>query len=194
MQRDGPPLEVLLRRLAETPEDFLAEPRIGGTGSIDVPALVGDLMRRLGHMPNPDIAPSFTGTSIRQDRNRLMVVSILCWLLAEGWFRGHTPDRTALIDLLDAEAAALAKLTPAKKFVTDPERREELGRVALARLGLRPAGESETQAQDRLTTISSAERVRVLKASEAAMKRAREIREALIRKAAEESADKYTRE
>jgi hypothetical protein len=82
----------------------------------------------------------------------------------------------------------------AKKFVTDPDRREELARVALARLGFRPAGETLAQAQDRLTTLNSAERARVMKAAQIAEQRARQIREELVRKAAEESADKWTRE
>ena len=82
----------------------------------------------------------------------------------------------------------------ARRFVSDPDRREELARVALARLGYRPAGETLAQAQDRLTTLNSAERARVMNASRAAEERARQIREALAKKAAEESADKWTRE
>jgi hypothetical protein len=76
----------------------------------------------------------------------------------------------------------------------DAERREELARLTLARLGLRPAGESAAQAQDRFTSISSIERARILKASQQAEQRARALREALAKKAAEESADKWTRE
>jgi hypothetical protein len=48
MDREGPALEALMRRLAEAPEDFLAEPRVGGTGRIEVAAVVGDLVRMLG--------------------------------------------------------------------------------------------------------------------------------------------------
>jgi hypothetical protein len=81
-----------------------------------------------------------------------------------------------------------------EKFVTDPERREELARFSLARLGFRPQGETRAQAEDRLSSLSAAERARVLTAARAAEERARAVREALARKAAEESADKYTRE
>ena len=66
--------------------------------------------------------------------------------------------------------------------------------MALARLGCRPGGETLAQAQDRLTRISSTERNRVMLAARAAEERARAVREALARKAAQESADKYTRE
>ena len=98
------------------------------------------------------------------------------------------------MELLDGESNELAVQVAARKFVTDPDRREELARVALARLGFRPAGETLAQAQDRLTTLNSSERARVMKAARAAEERARQIREALVRKAAEESADKFTRE
>ncbi|HEY1052340.1 MAG TPA: hypothetical protein VGE39_21355, partial [Prosthecobacter sp.] len=88
----------------------------------------------------------------------------------------------------------LAAHTSSRSFVTDPDRREEIVRVALARLHLRPAGETAAQAQDRLTSLSASERQRVIAAARAAEERAQAIREALARKAAEESADKYTRE
>jgi len=44
------------------------------------------------------------------------------------------------------------------------------------------------------SSVSSRERVRLAAASRAAEERARQIREALARKAAEESADKWSRE
>mgnify|MGYP003580705592 CR=1 FL=1 len=76
----------------------------------------------------------------------------------------------------------------------EPERREELVRTTVARLGLQPDGETAAQAADRLASVSGVERRRLLQASRAAEARARAIREALARKAAEESADKWTRE
>jgi len=59
---------------------------------------------------------------------------------------------------------------------------------------VRPAGETAAQAQDRLAAVSSGERLRVIEAARLAEERAREIREALARKAAQEAADKWTRE
>ena len=64
----------------------------------------------------------------------------------------------------------------------------------LARLRFRPQGESVAQATDRLSALSGIERKRLLAASRAAEARARAIREALIRKQAEASADKWSRE
>jgi hypothetical protein len=64
----------------------------------------------------------------------------------------------------------------------------------LKSLGLRPAGESIAQAQDRLTTLSTAERQRVILAARQAEERARQIREAMAREAAREAEMKTMRE
>jgi hypothetical protein len=194
MKREGPYLELLTRRLAETPEDFLAEPRLGQTGRVRTAAVVGDLLEGFGAaVESPELQP-FVGVDARSDRNRLAVTLLLCWLLADEWFQKARPPAADVLRLLDTEASELAGHVAARKFVTDPDRREELARLALARLGFRPAGESLAQAQDRLTTLNSAERARVVQAARAAEERARKIREALAKRAAEESADKWTRE
>jgi hypothetical protein len=194
MQAEGPLLETLTRRLAETPEDFLAEPRIGSAGRVYVLAVVGDLIRGLGGNVDVSALSALEGKDAKQDRNRLSVTLLLCWLLADEWFRQNKLASQALVDLMSQGSVQLSAQVQSRKFVSDPDRREELARFSLARLGFRPAGESVAQAQDRLTSLSSAERARVLQASRAAEARARAIREALARKAAQESADKMTRE
>ncbi|HEU0301101.1 MAG TPA: hypothetical protein VFR37_16675 [Longimicrobium sp.] len=194
MEREGPVLESLTRRLAETPEDFLGEPRIGAAGRVHTAAVVGDLLRAMGGAAPAGELRRFHGADPRADRNRLSIALVLCWLLADEWFARASLPPGMVLTLLDGESRELAAQSPAAKFVADPDRREELARLALARLGYRPAGETPAQAQDRLTTLSSAERARVMRAARAAEERAREIREALIRKAAEESADKWGRE
>src|SRR5262245_32175042 len=152
MQREGPPLEVLVRRLAETPEDFLAEPKIGVNGVVEVRAVVGDLVRLCGQTPAPASLEVFAGTDVRRDRNRLAVALIVSWLLAEEWFQRAGFPAAALLKVVNEDASEIAVLVAAKKFVTDPDRREELARLVLARLGCRPKGETVAQAQDRLTT------------------------------------------
>ncbi len=202
MQQEGPILESLTRRLAETPQDFLAPPRLGQSGQVQTAAVVGDLVRLLGGSVGPAQLTTFTGrnatlqsvSEAREDAKRLGVVLILCWLLSDEWFQQTRPKTEDILRLLETDAAELARHVPARKLITDPDRREELARLSLARLGFRPAGETPAQAQDRLTTLNSMERARVVRAARAAEERARQIREALIRKAAEESADKWTRE
>lgn len=193
LSREGPPLPALLQRVAETPKDFLAEPRIRAAGQVHVAAVVGDLIASLGADVGTGALERFAGKG-PADRNFLAVVLVLCWVLADPWFVSAAPTKSELLALLGDAASELAAATSARKFVEDPDRREELVRVTLAAIGCRPAGESEAQAEDRLTSLSSAERARVVEAARAAELRARQIREALRKKAAEESADKYTRE
>ncbi|MCP5543700.1 MAG: hypothetical protein H7A49_07305 [Akkermansiaceae bacterium] len=193
MNQEGPSLEHLLRRLAETPSDFLAEPWTrSGRGNVHVHAVVGDVLacHECGMPPGESWIPDGSGPSVRTAG----VALLICWLLADPELIRAKPAGPALIALLTDGAAELAGQNAAAKYCTDPERREELVRFALGRLGFRPAGETVAQATDRLTALSSIERNRVLIASRKAEERARAIREALARKAAQESADKYTRE
>ncbi len=194
MKKIGPQLEVLLHRLAETPQDFLSEPKIRKKGIVYVPAVVQDLLDRLDRRITAKELEVFEGENPTRDRNRLIVTLIFCWLLADDWFVQAKTSSVKVLSLLSEQAKDLANQIPAAKLINDPDRREELVRISLAHFGYRPEGETEAQAQDRLASLSSIERARILEASRAAEQRSREIREALRRKAAEESADKWTRE
>jgi len=195
MNDEGPLLETLTRRLTECPADFLAEPRIGKAGAVHVDAVVSDLLRDLGGASlTPEQAAVFQSKDARKDRNRLSLTLIACWLLHDEWFRDQKRFAAQVHSFLSEGLTELAGLIPAPRFVSDPDRREELARLCLRQLGLRPAGESAAQAQDRLTTLNTAERQRVILAAREAEDRTRAIREAMAQKAAEEAADKWTRE
>lgn len=194
MEKTGPALEPLTHRLAETPAEFLEEPRIGASGKVHVAALVNDVLKMHGQRAPTAALQRFDGADVRRDRNRLALVMIAAWLLGDDWFAAAGLPQQLVLELLASAVAELAQATPAHKFVNDPDRREELARVVLARLGYRPEGETVAQATDRLSGISGVERKRLLEASRAAERRAAGIRDALARKAAEESADKWSRE
>ena len=197
MMQIGPHLETLTHRLADTPVEFLAEPRIAGVANaqaVAVAALVNDILLLHGARAPAASLQGFIGAQVKADRNRLALAMILCWLLADDWFIGQQLPQPALLQVLGEAARELAASTPAHQFTQDPERREELARIVLARLGFRPRDESVAQSTDRLSAISGTERRRLLEASRLAEQRAREIREALAKKAAEESADKWSRE
>lgn len=194
MNNPGPVLETLTRRLAETPPDFLEEPVVGAQGTVVVAALVNDLAQMHGQRLPEAALGVFAGTAPHVDRNRLALVMVAAWLLADEWFVGKALAPALLVALLTGPMAELAVGTSAHKFVMDADRREELVRVSLASLDYRPQGETLEQATDRLSAISATARRKLLAASRASEQRAREIRAALSAKAAEESADKWTRE
>ena len=194
MKMTGPPLQSVLQRITECPADFLDEPRIGNRGRLEVAALVADRLRRAGYRVSAAELTSFDSRNDKADRKHLQLVALSLWLLDAEWVHRARLTGPTLLSLLEKDIAGLAKSSQVDKCLHDTERREEFSRFVLARLGYRPEGESEAQASDRLSALSSIERQRLLKESQAAERRAREIREALARKAAEESADKWTRE
>lgn len=197
MLTQGPLLETLTRRLAETPPEFLAEPRMGAAGVVHVDAVISDLLRELGGPPlTASQAQAFRppASAAKKRRRPLRLALLAAWLLFDPWFQGKDLANAARAFFISEELEQMALSVDAPRVVADGDRREELVRLCLRALGLRPAGESEAQAHDRLLTISTAERERVIKAARAAEERAREIREAMARKAAEEAADKWTRE
>ncbi len=190
----GPKLEELLRHLADTPRDFLADPRLAHQGGVHVDAVVQDLLALLDQRSAAEALRCFGHDQPLTERNRLIIVLLLCWLLHYPWFRQQDFTAARILELLQETAPLLASQVTAAKLLDDPDRREELVRLTLAHFDYRPAGESESLAKDRLTSLSSIERARVLEASRAAQQRARELREALQRQRAQEAADKWTRE
>jgi len=190
---EGPELAALLHRLTGCPREFLDEPRIGDTGRIVVSAVVFDLLWDLGSIGAPHVHLPFAGAD-PSDRNGMRCTLVACWLLHDPWFRARGTLGAHAHGFLIEDIPLMASAVDAERFVTDPERREELARTCLARLGLRPRGETEEQATDRRTSLDSLERRRILDATRAAEQRAREVREALARKAVEEAAAKATRE
>ena len=195
MQNEGPLLESLTRRISETPPEFLLEPRIGNKGIVHVAAVVNDTLVALGQdaLTQHD-AHIFQSSDAKNDRNRLQVTLLACWLLYDEWFRAHPAQMELALLFLQDDVRALSAVTNAQKFISDPDRREELARVALSAFGLRPFGETLTQAQDRLMTLNAAERERVIQAARVAEQRAQAVREAMAKKAAEEAAAKAYRE
>jgi hypothetical protein len=194
MNQEGPLLETLTRRLSECPSEFLEEPRGAPSGGrVETAAVVSDLLRDLGgEMLTLQEAAAF-GYKAQGKRERLQLVLISCWLLHDSWFLSNKRHQ-GVLKFLTEGLADLTDLVKPEKFVIDPDRREELVRLCLEALGLRPKGETLAQAQDRLATLNSVERARVIREAQAAEERARVIREEMARKAAEEAASYYGRD
>jgi hypothetical protein len=187
VKHEGPLLETLTHRLQECPAAFLEEPVIDGNGAVRVEAVVADLVRALQGdvLLRPDVKRF--GSARAQERNRLRLVLITGWLLHDPWFQGKDLGE-AVRRFLTEELGEIARLVEAEQFVTDPDRREELARYTLSRLGFRPHGETKAQAQDQLASLDSVARARVVREAKAAEERARQIREAMRRKREQEMA------
>src|SRR5947208_5461483 len=130
MDNEGPPLESLLHRIAETPEDFLAPPRVGQAGKIPVQAVVYDLLELLGAPLAPEKLSAFESADPK-DSNRLSMTLLLCWVLADDWFKGARLSGPRALELLTLSASELARQAPSPRYISDPDRREEVARLVL---------------------------------------------------------------
>lgn len=193
--RPGPAVEALAQHLARTPQELLAEPRLQGRGAggVQVAAVVSDVLRDLGSPRHLTAAEAQRLEKARAaDRNLLRLTLVTAWLchalrelpgLAEA-------ARTLLLGGLEP----LAEVVAADLFVTDPDRREELVRLVLDALALLPAGETQAQAADRLTALSSVERARVHADTRRQRERARDLRERMAAERARAAAARYSSE
>ena len=195
------PLQELMRWMTEMPSAFRTQPESLPEGRTRVRAVVGDLFETLlSERPSSELLDAFNPTDTGSaERNRLRWVLAASHLLWHPAFR-DAPSASAevvrprLERLFVQELATLASVVSFDALDQDEERREELIRRATTALGLSLAGESPNEAADRLKQVDSVERRRVLVAAAARERRARQVREAMAKKAAEEAAAKVSRE
>jgi len=191
-----PPLAEFLRWLAEMPQAFRVEPLGVGQGQLPVHAVVADLFDTLfGEHPEEALLAAFRAANGgKVERNRLLWVLAACHLVWHPAFRGQALDRSRLGRFLVQDLAGLAAVVAAEALANDEERREELVRRTLRTLGLQLPGETAREADDRLAQVDSVEKRRLLQEATDKEKRAREVREMMARRAAEEAAAKVSRE
>jgi hypothetical protein len=194
MTTEGPSLETLIYRVTSTPADFTV---VDLDHSVEIlrvrtVAVAHDTAVQLGVTDRFPVA-EFERKAATFGGERLRVSLLLCWLIADPSLHNCVAG-SDLHRVLTEDSEALANEALAADWLGDAEHREELVRLVLRDLGLRPAGESESQAQDRLSGISSIDRRRVMLETRQAEQRAAAIQKALLEQEAQRSADKATRE
>lgn len=187
-----PRLETLVRRLADCPAEFLLDLPAEEAGMVVPSAVVADVLAPLGGSLTPGEAIALSASGKAAHR-RVRLTMAAAWLLADESFAGLPGTGPKAKEFL-LSLGPLSEAAEPVKFVTDPDRREELARLALRALGLRPAGETAAQAEDRLAALDSLETRRTAEQAKAAQERARAVMEAMKKKAAEEAAAKASRE
>lgn len=196
----APPMAALLRHLADAPLDWLAPPEVGRSAGVRVSALLADCFDAL-EAAALDEAEAKAGEGRDKDAiGRLRLVMLSLWLLHEAelqaTLRGRldATRRQALLDFLQRDLRQRADHLSAQRVMESNEGREELVRQLLHRLDLLPADESAATFNYRLKARDSIEQAQLVAIARAAEERARKLREAMARKAAEEAAMKYNRE
>lgn len=197
MRSEGPSLAAMSHRLAECPEDFLSICN-DASGSSGVSALLTDFFRRYDdanpmQSQDPFIAKLISTKFTANHQRHLGLLSLAIWLLYDPWFGNRREFANAAWQMLRSDTfQSISHLLNPIHVLSNPDRREELVRICLSGLDLRPEGETIPQATDRLMSLNSIERERILKETAAAEKRAREVREAMAKAKAEESVSRYT--
>jgi len=193
----GPQLDSLTRRVAECPADFRQAPRVGSGGGVHVDAVVRDVIVELGGAPPAEealarFAPDapVEGSAARE----LGLVLVGAWLLADDWFREAGGLAARALAWLETGLATLAGLVGPEPVVADPDRREEFVRLCLRALDVLPRGESAAVAEDRLKTLDSVARDRLIRQTRGKQERARELRRKMEEERAREAAARGSRE
>ncbi|WP_154794298.1 hypothetical protein [Occultella kanbiaonis] len=185
----GPALADLMRDLAATPPDVW-DP------GVDALALWSDTLAdvarerpdgRDAHGPAEPLAPLAQGPT-------RAAIGILAALLhgpaLRPWTGWWASER--LTEAAQRMVGTLAAYVPPTQWVADSRSREEAARLFLELLGLRPAGESEAVATDRLTALSSPALAAALAELAQEQRRAAELAAQLADKRAREAAARTT--
>lgn len=191
-----PVLAELLLRVEQIPSAFLATPAMDQESGIPVDVVVCDLFETLF----ADKPGSALLAACRPSQAQPEGVRHARWILVASHllFAPELPRQELTRDAIERfftdELRELAALDDVSVLHQDEERREELVRRALRAGGLRLPGESEAEADDRLRQVDRVARAKLLAEAEERERRAREVREAMRRRAAEEAAAKMCRE
>lgn len=188
MKDEGPSLVELTHRLSECPLEFL------DITAVDLGAVMCDHFRAMKVDRPEEFLAAVLPDLDQLDPHFQQVMLIAIWLLHDEWFLERPELARRMRRLLGSPLKRLAETVDARLTVTDADRREELVRICLKALDLRPCGETPEQAQDRLKALDSVERARVLKETRAAEARARQIRQRMAEQAAREAAARYSPE
>ena len=196
----APPFAALMRHLADAPPDWQAPVELRRRPGVRISALLADTLLDLGDagLADADAQPFEQQASADQGWLQLLLVTL--WLLhqpalqaalAADW---NVKRRQRLLAFLQQDLRQRAPYLSADAAIGQAEGREELIRHLLAALQCLPADEDQRTFDYRLQARDSVGQAELVAKARAAEERARKLREAMARKAAEEAAMKYNRE
>src|SRR5687767_8442058 len=123
MRDEGPPLESLLRRLADCPAEFLLVQE-SAQPAIHAAAVVCDVLRRWTPEQLPETHWNGLAVLQKADTGRQALASLAAYLLADDWFLKRSELAPKAKELFTAATLAkLAKLVKPERFVREADRR-----------------------------------------------------------------------
>lgn len=170
------------------PSDFFSEE---GLNSI---ALICDTYRIVtnDYLRNHFKLPDFHLKSV--DDNHWRAIHISTWLLSHQDFKNNPVIEDKLYNFWFVELQLASAYVKSNEWINDDERAEEMVRLLLYCCEIIPYGENQEEAADKLSSLSSVDRHKVLKQSYEAHERIMNIKREMEEKRAREAANTYGRE
>lgn len=128
------------------------------------------------------------------DDNHWRAIHISTWLLSHQDFVNNPQIENKLYQFWFEELLKATVYVKYNEWISDDERAEEMIRLLLYCCEIMPYGESHNEAADKLSSINSEERYRVLKESYEAHERIMNIQREMAEQKAREAANVYGRE
>ena len=128
------------------------------------------------------------------DDNHWRTIHISIWLLSHRNFINSAFIEEKLFNFWFEELSEASQYVKFKEWISDDERAEEMVRLLLHCCKIIPDGENYDEAADKLCSLSSADRQKVLKQSYEANERIMNIKREMAEKKAREAANTYGRE
>ena len=126
--------------------------------------------------------------------NHWRAIHISIWLLSHRNFINSALIEDKLYNFWFEELSEASLYVKFKEWISDDERAEEMVRLLLHCCEIIPDGENQDEAADKLSSLSSADRQKVLKQSYEAHERIMNIKREMAEKKAREAANTYGRE
>ena len=190
MKEEGPELVLLMARQRATPPEYLLKARV----EVDTAALYCDLIEEAGGAAEPQSVRDDLLVATTANPNLGQLVQLAAWLLRDAWFRGEGKRLAEAPCKLCTRLVRFARLVRCADVMSDEERREEFVRLVLDALQLRPQGETDVKAHDRLDALDSVARATIAEDSKKAYERAKAVARQVADAAAEAAAAKTSRE
>lgn len=184
----------LVTHLRKCPDTYLKPSDFFSQEGLNSVALICDTYRVITNdfLKNQFHIPDFHIKTIED--NHWRAIHISTWLLSHPNFINSPSLEDKLYDFWFEELFQASQYVKFNDWISDDERAEEMVRLLLHCCQIIPYGENNDQAADKLSSLSSAGRHKVLKQSYEAHERIMNIKREMAEKQAREAANTYGRE
>lgn len=185
----------LVTYLRKCPDSFLLSSDFFLEDGVNSVALVCDTCKVVSNdfLRNDFKIPSEFNLKFIND-NHWRAIHISTWLLSNKDFVNNPAIEAQLYSFWFVELQLASAYVKFNEWINDDERAEEMVRLLLNCCEITPHGENEEEAADKLSSLSSVDRHKVLKQSYEAHERIMNIKREMAEKKAREAANTYGRE